>query len=73
MLATARDFQVMRRTLEAAPSQDDADARCLVQRAIERALGPFGLRFVSVAHHDNSQKSIKEAMALDRAYRSLLG
>jgi uncharacterized protein len=39
----------------------------------EGALGPFGLRFVSVEHQDNSQKSIEEAMALDRAYRTLLG
>jgi hypothetical protein len=28
---------------------------------------------VSVEHQDNSQKSIEEAMALDRAYRTLLG
>jgi predicted RecB family nuclease len=39
----------------------------------EGALGPFGLRFVPVEHQDNAQKSIEEAMALERAYRALLG
>ena len=39
----------------------------------EGALGPFGLRFVPVEHQDNSQKSIEEAMVLERAYRALLG
>jgi hypothetical protein len=37
------------------------------------ALGPSGLRFVPIEHQDNAQKSIEEAMALDRAYRALLG
>ena len=37
------------------------------------ALGPSGLKFVPIEHQDNSQKSVEEAMALDQAYRSLLG
>jgi hypothetical protein len=37
------------------------------------ALGPSGLRFVAIEHQDNAQKSIEEAMALERAYLALLG
>jgi uncharacterized protein len=36
-------------------------------------LAPNGLRFIPVDHRDNTQKSIEEAQAVDRAYRSLLG
>lgn len=36
-------------------------------------LAPSGLRFVPVEHHDNAQRSIEEATAVDCAYRALLG
>jgi predicted RecB family nuclease len=36
-------------------------------------LAATGLKFISIEHSGNSQKSSEEAMALDRAYRSLLG
>jgi predicted RecB family nuclease len=37
------------------------------------ALAPSGLRFVSVDHQDNAQKSIEEAARLNQVYRALLG
>jgi uncharacterized protein len=56
-----------------------ASAECTVGQMLvlksdsDGALGPTGLKFVPVEHGDNAQKSIEEAMALERAYRSLLG
>lgn len=40
---------------------------------LDGVLGPFGLRFVSVDHENNAQRSIKEAAQLDHVYRSLEG
>jgi predicted RecB family nuclease len=37
------------------------------------SLAPSGLRFVSVEHQDNAQKSIEEAARLNQVYRALLG
>jgi len=37
------------------------------------ALAATGLRFVSVEHRDNAQRSIEEANRLGQAYRALLG
>lgn len=37
------------------------------------AFVPAGLRFISVSHVDNTQRSAAEAARVDKAYRSLLG
>jgi superfamily I DNA and/or RNA helicase len=44
-----------------------------LQADCDGILAATGLKFVPIEHTGNSQKSGEEAMALDRAYRSLLG
>jgi superfamily I DNA and/or RNA helicase len=44
-----------------------------LQADCDGILAATGLKFIPIEHSGNSQKSSEEAMALDRAYRSLLG
>jgi predicted RecB family nuclease len=44
-----------------------------LQADCDGILASTGLKFIPIEHEGNSQKSSEEAMALDRAYRSLLG